>query len=569
MYTTDGAQLLWKGKPARLAKGATGRRLSDTMASDGRTLYFAQQRVPVPEALRLETLRVRVFDENPVNLTGAVLDDGDAVWQLTRRGPDEVRPLPGADFATVERMSAPGLRFDHHVRDRNGVWYRGAPVIGLEADRARVVGEHIVTDGERLWLFGRMASDLTAADLTWVWSSGRVDLVRTDDALLRLDADTGGRVELARTSGPVNADDIATRALQAIGHDLAGVFDTHPPIVVPVADIAWDRVEARPVEPFVARFDGASIVLEADGIEPIRAEADGWYGALCTLWLRRRGLPGCLVSHPSLGTMLPDGEELQHRLIARHRDLFLQYCGAAFARGAHEGARLSLRRYTEARRFGCETPFDGQDAIVATLPRGLFEDIAYEARRFGFRSTTNLSAARHAIASGLLDDADPRVRLEMLGLVHGTVLESRKLPLFLRHVLPAILTRLEVEPLAALREQLHLVLEAFIIRAFVQAEVHHEPTAELVEPLLHRQVADGVNVLINRARLIEVLLHRGEEGAAADAIAAFTREFGADCGLPGVYVHRPWHDTVDDAVQAMRERAAALVRTAPGRSRAR
>ena len=180
MYTMNGSQLLWKGKPARLAKGATGRRITDTMATDGHTLYFAQKRVKLPAGINLDRLRIRVFNENPVNLLGAVLDDGESVWQLGLLA-KYIWPLPGAAFEAVQRFpETAGVYRDDHLRDSSHVWYRGELIDGLAADKAQVVDDSIVSDGEHVWIFGKRSEVFRRKDITPIGEG----LTRTDDALL-------------------------------------------------------------------------------------------------------------------------------------------------------------------------------------------------------------------------------------------------------------------------------------------------------------------------------------------------------------------------------------------------
>jgi len=562
MYTMDGTQLLWKGKPAKIANPKLGRRVTDTMATDGQTLYFAQKPVPLPPGIDLDQLQARVFNENPFNLFGAILDDGGTVWQLKQRGGLEIIPLPGADFDTIERLKAPGLYLNNHVRDRHHIWYCGTPLEQITADKASLLTENIVSDGEHLWICGKRSARYRHGEITPVCSDGGDDLVRTDDALLRIGGRDGTVAVVVSASGSLPWDQTAQNAVEALGRDLFGVFGTYPQILTAVADMDWDKVrkkaQANPDFDFVARFEGPSLVLEADNTEPIQCAVDGWYGALCTLWLRRRGLPGNVLTYPSLGIMRPDGQEFRQRLITENRDAYLSLCGAAFAQGAQSEARLMLHAYVQTYWHGHDTPFDEQETVVASLPRGLFERIAYAERRYEFRNTTNLAAARHAVNSGLIEDADPRVRLEMLALIHATVLESSKTSLFFRHILPAVLQRQECETVATVREHADATAEVFIIAGLVRAEVYYEQMAAIIEPIVRRQIARGINVVLNRARLIEVLIHQNRESEVQTAIAEFKADFGPKMRLPGLYVGRPLHASVDDAVAAMRQRADEL-----------
>jgi hypothetical protein len=270
MYSMDGERLLWKGKPAKIARGATGRRLSDSCATDGRTFYFAQRRVDLPTGINLERVRVRVFDENPVNLFGAVLDDGDAVWYLNQHPGLEVVRLPGADFASVAVCADVRTSRRFHVRDRTHVWYRGQLLEGIAADDAVIIAENMATDGEGIWIFGRRDNALRRSDVTVVWSASRRDLIRTDGALLQLEASSASMTVLAEPSPLPTNDQMASSALAAIAGDIFSVLDRYPPLVVPVDAVDWDLVGAQRAPEFRARFDGGVLVVELAEGDPER-----------------------------------------------------------------------------------------------------------------------------------------------------------------------------------------------------------------------------------------------------------------------------------------------------------
>jgi hypothetical protein len=288
-------------------------------------------------------------------------------------------------------------------------------------------------------------------------------------------------------------------------------------------------------------------------------DADGWYGGLCTLWQRLQSRTGRLITYPNLGTMSPDGQEFQRRLIKENRDAFLRLCGAVFVAGDEIGAKLMLHAYLNANWYNQDTPFDGQEKIVAGLPRHLFEDSIYVKHRDHFTNTTNLSAARHAIESGLLTDSDARARLEMLGLIYGAVISTHKIRPFFEKILPSILALQNGETTAMVSEQADFVVEAFIIAGLVEAEVNNRPMADVLEPIIRCQIGRGVNIPLNQSRLIEVLIHQGNEAEAETAITDFKAKYGADFMLPGLYANRSLHLNVDEAVAAMRERARQLL----------
>jgi hypothetical protein len=564
MYSMDGTQLLWKGKPAKLAKGATGRRISDTMATDGKTLYFAQKRVELPATIDLDALQMRVFDENTFNLFGAILDDGTAVWQLNNRGDNELVKLDNAKFEDVARFDTPGVGFNYHLKDSVHVWYRGEIVAGLESAKAVVLGENIVTDGNMVWFFGKQSKAFSRTDITPVSSANGNDWLRSDSTFIKLECKNNKRdvsqIELAQSSGLPPYDKASEHALNALAKDMFAVFETYPQIIVPIDDMDWKKVRARSITAIQARFDGSKIVLKAGGVEPVTCDADGWYGGLCALWHHLQGRAGRLITYPNVGVMSPDGQEFQRRLIKENREEYIHLCGAVFAAGDESGARLMLHAYVKANHYRNDTPFDGLDKIVADLPRGLFENIAYAKRRDNFTNTTNLSAARHAIESGLLIDHDPRVRLEMLGLIHGTIISTNKKRQFFEKILTSILALQNTEVVTSVSEQTDSVVEAFIIAGLVEAEVNHIPMADLLEQIIRSQIVRGVNLPLNQSRLIEVLIQQDKDIEAEVAIVNFVACYGANFMLPGLYANRPLYKNIDEAVVAMRERADGLQR---------
>jgi hypothetical protein len=565
MYTTENAQLLWKGKPAKRPSGPGARMLSPTYATDGQSLFHAQKRLDLSSDGAIDWARIclRVLDDNPVNPSMALLSDGKSVWHFRAWGEQVIERLDDATFETVQWFDTTTGPQHRHVKDHSHVWYQGQRLDGLDAARATLLSELIATNGETLWFCGQRQTALKFADIARIADRQGDDLIRTDTAVFALGRQDGALRVLAQSAPPPSSDTVAMLAINALARDLFGVFDLHEPILTIISDIDWKAVRARPQAPLTVRFDGPKLVIAAPGLEPVACDPDGWYRALCGIWLRLRGLPGELRTFPTVGLMLPDGHAFREALIRNHRHAYLLLCGAAFSQGASTSARMMIHAYVKAKPHRADSPFDGQEDTLAQLPRGLFPDLAYHKRSYGFRKTTNLATARHVVASGLLDDADPRIRLEMLEIIHAAVCQTEKTPQFFRDILAALLARQEKETVSCVKEHADLVIAAFIIGGFVHAEVRHECMTAELEPLVRRQIARGVDIPINRSRLIELHLHKGREEEAQAAIAAFKAEFGEDFRLPGVYAHRPLHRNVDEAVAAMRDRAGTIEQVSP------
>lgn len=165
-YTTGPDGLLWKGKPARAPKSAVGRLLAPTLATDGRTLFFSQRKLPARPGFDLTRARARDVHDNPVNLFGAVLTDDATVRVIDGFGRHDV--LEGADFDTVAPLTLPDGGTTLMLRDARHVWCLGRRIDWLDAGQARALGKTVATDGTRVWAFGDPLPDMGADAITMV-----------------------------------------------------------------------------------------------------------------------------------------------------------------------------------------------------------------------------------------------------------------------------------------------------------------------------------------------------------------------------------------------------------------
>ncbi|MGL4325573.1 MAG: hypothetical protein ACRCTD_16175 [Beijerinckiaceae bacterium] len=109
MYTHDGQQLLWKGKPSLRPQGPDARLLSDIYATDGKSLFWAHRVLKLPPEPKFDfsKLRLRARTENAVNRSQTVLDDGNGVWHMADAADDAIWPLEGAKFEAVRWFEDP------------------------------------------------------------------------------------------------------------------------------------------------------------------------------------------------------------------------------------------------------------------------------------------------------------------------------------------------------------------------------------------------------------------------------------------------------------------------------
>lgn len=167
---------------------------------------------------------------------------------------------------------------------------------------------------------------------------------------------------------------------------------------------------------------------------------------------------------------------------------------------------------------------------------------------------TGLAHAKRLIATGHLHQPDLLARLDKFEWIHGCVLHDTRKATFFSAILPAVQACQDTDRVAAVVAQ----AEAFLIAGVVSAETQRVPVAHLLEPLIDRQTARGVNVRLNLTWRIEVLIHQDREPEAEAAIAAFADRCGAGSRIPGVYVNWPLRPSLSEAVAAMRQRTPAL-----------
>jgi hypothetical protein len=562
-YTDDGKQLLWKGKPARLKKGARGRRLTDTFATDGSTLYFAQKKVALPDSqpLDLGQLRLRAFGDSAMNMPPAVLSDGRSVFFLGQPGLslDRLIVLPGAEFETVDRFRSPGGIFDLHLRDARHVWYRGSQIEGLSAPAAKAVAENLCVDKRRVFVLGESWPGLEPKAVTRV---GRTedppagDLVRVEDELWFLDPGPRTRTVVARRSTRSSPNGTAQKAVHTLSRALFGLLSNHAPMTCTLQDLEWDELEQVDSVDVSARFDGATLVVSIKG-EKVETSVSGWLGALTQVWSRRHELSDDLVLYPQPGLVRSDGTELREHLIRQNPSAYLDLCGVAFAQGDEVGARLLLDVFDRT-YDGDFSPYrEDLFQTLANAPRGLFDERRTDRVRGEFSSSTGLANVKKVIASGRLVDADPRIRLETLELVHAALFNTSDIERYFKPALPAVLACQAKEREPGVREHVDAVVDGFILKAMLTNEFSIGVSPQLIEPLIRSQLERRVNVTVNGLRLVEVLLQQDRFDDADAGIRELrsskgisTRPFG------GLHSSRPSYRWFDLALLHAHLRAA-------------
>lgn len=529
-HEIDGDRLLWKGKPLALADGAQGadlRVLADNFATDGQRLYFRHKALPLPAACNVARLELRTLERAYATVPLFTVHDGAAVWVCMPRGSAWCR-LEGARLDRLERVHAHDhglLQDDHtHLRDTRAVWYLDSRHGGIDAAMAvqldgadpptvRLLGARLAVDGvgETVWHRGQPLEGWRASQLTLVVIDDG-DWLRSDDALLRVKDDV---TVVATCKPPRAAKVVVDEAMQALAADLFSVFETLPDVEQSPNGVDLERRALHPPR-FSASLDAS---LDADGQLVLRPErgdavagaAQGWYGLLCRVWLASRGEPGRLRLHSWGGTLLPEGSGLHTRILRRHEPLVLELARALHDAGTVDDARVLMhmtfahfRRHAELAPSGPPPVQARRQALLeplAGLPRPLAAEWRCDFRHDGWTQSTNLAVARRVLADGLLDDADVRVRLEGVGLLHKALSATSKQDRFFGEVVPAVIARRGREPSAMVVEMIDMVVECAVERGVREIELGQGARPVALASWIGLLIEHGVNVARQRERL--------------------------------------------------------------------
>jgi hypothetical protein len=564
-YGTDGERVFFRDKAVRLKKGAGGpgsfRELDLNYGSDGYWMYFGTQQVepPAASAFDLASARMRPFTVNAVNRADAVLTDGSLVFLSIRGG--EWVPLKGARFDELRRVGE-GLvgrgRF-LFVSDSRNVWFRGESLAGIDASKARLVGSSVIEDDESVFC-GRERLAHAPGDLRWVSD----DLYRTQDALLRLSPEV-------MQSGD---DPLVARRDATLPADVGGAFAALIDRVLPLAFTTFDRF--LPVESNVQRVDfetpppGGTPQCEVhaleDGKVEIRAEGQAvvglpsaWLSMLSRLWSLLRGRSDGFLVYVHVGGMLPDADRFGAELARRVAPELVGLAAALDSAGYEDESSVVVHHVlVRARALADRNDLRGEALrSLPHVPWGFFDAPRYECLTHRIDVTTNLAVAKWLVKEDQFDHEDPRVRWDVANVLNGVVLASNKTKAILRVVLEPLLERTRNEPVGIIRELFWTALDSAAIALTVGADIGRAYEYELLEEVAEALVAGGVNVNLNRVRLIEAYFGQGKDEPAAALMDDLRAEDGADpWPTPGPYTNRERFPSLVAAAEAARERSA-------------
>lgn len=531
-YGRDDKNAFYLESCLRSVKLDSFRVLGADHAIDAARLYCGSERKELPQGINTEQAQLRVLEDSWMALA---LGDEESVWVSAFLAGYEWCRCDGASFQNLRFLG----RLFHADDDR--VWFAGTHLEGANPKTARAIAKLTLVDDSHVWLRDQpldVSPDAVAAiDIGHfngdvIHYEGRLALHNVDGTIQTL--------ATARKPEPFDA----TATLRPIFGALWQVFDRYLPIHTAPSDmeIPFERNES-PQEPWptfttTLHEDGElEVTLEA---RRFRAHVTAWYTLGCHVYCAMRNRPLECTYYPSVGRMLPDGQRLHQKII--------QHQIGAFSRLICECQRLELRQATELlahmtlsralKYYQAESEDDPVLAAVASLPGTLMVESEYVPRHYEFESTTNLSVARFIVREGLLRSPNFRDRLDVCGVLHGTVLETNKTAHFFKDVIPAVMERYDEEELPGVREMLGAVLEAALIKGQVDAEVSQKYHYQALLPVIEFCIARGLGVRFNRARRVDTLWALGRDDEAQEEEIQWLQEFGDDTWLPGIYCNR-------------------------------
>ena len=193
---------------------------------------------------------------------------------------------------------------------------------------------------------------------------------------------------------------------------------------------------------------------------------------------------------------------------------------------------------------------------MARIPFELVDLVRYEPIRRGISVTTNLGVAKLLAKDELFSHVDFRVRWEAANLLTGVLSASAKTKQILKVALAPLLERVANEPVGIVREAFMAALDTAAVSLTVAAEGAREFEYDTLEKVARTLIAAGVNVNINRVRLVEALFGQGRDDDAEAVIVELQVEDGDEpWPTPGPYSHRERFLSLEAAARASKERA--------------
>lgn len=554
----DDAKAFCQDKAMRLRKGKKPhdlRPLGLNFATDGTSLFHgtAQFDPPAGADLNAAALRFRSFSGTyDINMDAVSLTDGAQVWYKDGFGPwwccigadfDSLRPVPDP-----QRLS---LGCTHALDDRQ-VWYQDTVLDIAPTDSLVMRGPHLLTDGSQLWL-GARKLEISASEAAYVTNIHAFSLenrrsehgiVLHHGARLVFHGLDGEQRDIASASGDT-AD--LTDILTEIFSTLFVIFERYTALNWSPSDISEHLSENPASCNRLPRFTAelttcGEICLTPESGESIQRSAAAWYGLACALWDQQSPYNTGLRPYPYLSSMQPDATDMQEMLTKTHRAAFVKLIRLLWQAGHHRDASILSHFLLYLNRNLPRCTSDDMQ-YLADLPRDLIPQVHYRPASYKFDVTTNLAVSRLIVRDGWLAAQDVRDQINVLNTLHGAILNTNKLKYVFDEITPALIKRYEVETCNAIKELIAFTIDASLISGQVACEVHRDFHHAKMLPAIRFCIQNGINVTMNKARLVEALWATDQDAEGDRAAQDLIAELGEQTSMSGLYCNRSIYRT--------------------------
>ncbi|NQY99748.1 MAG: hypothetical protein HRT45_03650 [Bdellovibrionales bacterium] len=181
--------------------------------------------------------------------------------------------------------------------------------------------------------------------------------------------------------------------------------------------------------------------------------------------------------------------------------------------------------------------FDKASLTVRAMP--LKKAATADIHNHQISASTYLAGCKKIFKGGGLNSKDPVVKLQNLRLLHRLVGSCGKVYAVLKTFSAELIEQSKREKNPIIKEAYLTVLEQMMIKAYLGFEMNLDRFKyPSVIPVLQYLLSEGVNVELNKARLVEALWGTGEEKGADDLKAELLDFVGDEWHTPPMWLNR-------------------------------
>lgn len=502
-YGVDAARAWYRDKPLRLKKGngslSKFRELARSIATDGALLYRETKVWSERAPFDWSRASARVLTHDPWVGEDIAASDGTRAYLLAD-GESNWVELGAVDIDKLQKIDTADAAVGKHrfLSDGVRVFWRGVELSGADPQTAKALSRDTLVDRTASFV-GPRKLPFAPHELAFLddqFFAGHGEVFIGPDGIYEIVCHKLEPVLLAARSTSLPTADQAFDVAFAVLIDATFRLLDYAAPEDGTTDLAARARSAQSArQACTVERDGGDVRLAVGGKQVASGPISGWYGHICRLWAHLRERRDHLVCYAECA-LLPDGSAGRRAVLSVAWKDMLTLAGALYREGEADEARIIAHEVLYAHRprlrLGAEhaQPF-------ADLPRDLAGEARYAEQHFHFTTTTNLAVARHILSSGIIDDADWRVRLEMMRQLNGVTAATTQDGHFLEQIIPEIIRRVPAEPVSLVREAMLGVVEVAAARSGDRGGLN----GLLMERVARFLLSEGVNVDLNTVRL--------------------------------------------------------------------